>query len=54
MRRGKLKDNEQMLILQALFRPASVGIVKDDAVPLELVDGLTSPRPLAEILQLLV
>lgn len=30
---GKLEDKHRNLILQALFRPASTGIVKDDAAP---------------------
>lgn len=30
---GNLEDKHQNLILQALFRPASTGIVKDDAAP---------------------
>ena len=30
---GKLEDKHRNLVLQALFRPASTGIVKDDAAP---------------------
>lgn len=41
MRRGKLKDDERMFILQTLFRPTPTGIVKDDAVPLTVVEGIT-------------
>jgi len=41
MRRGKLKDDERMFILQTLFRPTPTGIVKDDAVPLTIVEGIT-------------
>jgi hypothetical protein len=41
LRRGKLKDEEGMFILQALFRPTPTGIVKDDAVPLTIVEGIT-------------
>ena len=33
IKEGKLEDNHRNLILQALFRPASTGIVKDDAAP---------------------
>lgn len=41
LRRDKLKDEERMFILQTLFRPTPTGIVKDDAVPLTIVEGLT-------------
>ena len=44
MRRGKLKDDERMFILQTLFRPTPTGIVKDDAVPLTIVEGITKLR----------
>ena len=41
LRRGKIKDDERMFILQTLFRPTPTGIVKDDAVPLTVVEGIT-------------
>ncbi|HEY1718749.1 MAG TPA: DUF6161 domain-containing protein [Verrucomicrobiae bacterium] len=41
MRRGKLKDDERMFILQTLFRPTPTGIVKDDAVPLTIIESIT-------------
>ena len=41
LRRGKIKDDERMFILQALFRPTPTGIVKDDAVPLTIIEGIT-------------
>lgn len=44
LRRGKLKDDERMFILQTLFRPTPTGIVKDDAVPLTIVEGITKLR----------
>jgi len=41
LRRGKIKDDERMFILQTLFRPTPTGIVKDDAVPLTVIEGIT-------------
>lgn len=36
-----LKDDEKKLILQALFRPSTSGIVKDDALPSGMYDLIT-------------
>ncbi len=33
LRKGNLQPSEQSLILTALFRPTSTGIIKDDAAP---------------------
>jgi hypothetical protein len=42
IRKGKgPKDEDRQLILQTLFRPASTGIVKDDAVPPSILEWLT-------------
>ena len=41
LRRGKFEKDERMFILQTLFRPTPTGIVKDDAVPLTVVEGIT-------------
>lgn len=40
-RRGKFKDEERLYILQSLFRPTPTGIVRDDAVPLTVVESIT-------------
>lgn len=38
---GGLEKDDRTLILQALFRPASTGVVKDDGVPLAWVEAIT-------------
>jgi hypothetical protein len=39
--RQGLQDNDRQLILQALFRPSSTGVVKDDGVPLSWIEAIT-------------
>lgn len=41
MRKGGLEEKDRQLILKALFRPAGTGLVKDDAVPLTVLDSLS-------------
>ncbi len=40
-REGKLDDSHRSLILQALFKPSTTGLVKDDAVPASMLDLAT-------------
>lgn len=42
MRKGGLEEKDRQLILKALFRPAGTGLVKDDAMPLTVMESLTS------------
>jgi hypothetical protein len=42
LREGQgMKDEDRRLILQALFRPAVTGIVKDDAIPPTVLEWIT-------------
>lgn len=42
LREGKsLADNDKKLILEALFRPSTSGIVKDDGIPASIYDYIT-------------
>jgi hypothetical protein len=41
MRKGGLKEEDRQLILKAIFRPTATGVVKDDAMPLTMIEALT-------------
>jgi hypothetical protein len=41
MRKGGLKEEDRQIILKALFRPTATGVVKDDAMPLTMLEALT-------------
>ena len=36
-----VKPEDRQLILQTLFRPAATGMVKDDGVPLSVIEAVT-------------
>ena len=41
---GSIKDEDRAVILHALFRPAATGVVKDDGIPLSILELVTKHR----------